>query len=108
MNEEAYLPAILLNTSLAVGAPLLSGITEEPLSEAEGVDEEAGFFVAGIIFRFTPETLPTFYAAGRDSAAASAHGARAFPVGVAGFQPYTTMLPCRLRTGTVVPWATAG
>ena len=54
---------------------------------AEGVDEGAGFFVVGILFRFTPETLPTFSAAGRDHATALVPGARA-----AGIPPCTTTL----------------
>ena len=63
----------------------LSGIAGEPLAGAEGVDKGAGFFVAGFFFRFTPETLPTFSAAGRDRTAALTPGARAFPVGAVRF-----------------------
>ena len=108
MTEDAYLPAISSNTSPAVGAAPLSGIAGKPLSEAEGVDEGAGFFVAGILLRFTPDALATFSAAGRDRAAALPTGARAFAAGAAGFPPCTTTLPCRLWEGVVVPWATAG
>ena len=106
-TEEAYLPTISSNTSLAVEAAPLNDIAEEPLAGAEGVDEGVVLFVAGILFCFTPETLPTFSAACRDRAAALAPGAWAFPAGPARFPPCMTALPCRLRAGAVVPWAMA-
>ena len=44
-TEEAYLPAISSNTSLAVEGPPLNGIAEEPLAGAEGEDEGAALFI---------------------------------------------------------------
>ena len=102
MTEDAYLPAISSNTSLAVEATPLKGIIGVPLAGAEGEDEVAGLFV-GAFLRFTAETLPFFSCGGgADYAVAAEPGARAFPAGPAGFPPRTMTLPCRLRAGTTL------
>ena len=102
MTEDAYLPAISSNTSLAGGASLLDDIGVALLAGMEFKDEGGALFVAGFLFLLPVAALVTFSAAGRDRATALAPGARALAAGAAGCPPCTTTLPCRLRAGATL------
>ena len=102
MTEDAYLPAISSNTSLAGGPAPLDGIGGALLAGMEFEDEGGALFAAGFLFLFSAAALVTFSAAGRDHAAALAPGARTLAARAAGFPPYTTTLPCRLRAGVAL------